>query len=134
MHPAIIAALVIAVLLLLGTVVFPAVNKRQFDALPFEQKVRILMKEANSLSYFKDVAFQNSGTLYYVKNKRKILLLPWEVTDGEKRCTREEPLAVWDYPENVPLTDEEKERATAELTTYFADKKMKMRLDNEFNN
>lgn len=132
MSPTIITALVIAVLLLLGGVVLPAVNKRQFDSLPFELKIRILMKEAKGNHYFKDIAFGNKGTLYYVKNKRKVCILSWVIKEGAKVCTKKTLFDCWNYPETIAFSDEERAQAREALQKYNAGQKLKMRLDDEF--
>lgn len=131
MPPTVIAALIIAVLLLCGTVILPAVNKRQFNRLPFEQKVRILMKEANGLNYIKNVSFGENGTLYYVKNKRKICCIPWETADGALRCTKAPLFDVWDYPDGYAFTDEEIQQTKEALKEHFSDKKMKLIIDDK---
>ena len=111
--------ILILCIILLGVVVFPLINRRQFKNLPNEQKVRILMKEANSLTYFKNLTQGNHGVLYYVKNKRKILYLDWTLVDGKMVCTRKNPLSKWDYPEEQPpFTDEEVQIALRELEKY----------------
>ena len=91
--------ILILCIILLGVVVFPLINRRQFKNLPNEQKVRILMKEANSMTYFKNLTQGNHGVLFYVKNKRKILYLDWTLVDGKMVCTRKNPLDNWYYPE-----------------------------------
>lgn len=101
--------ILILCIILLGVVVFPLINRRQFKNLPNEQKVRILMKEANSMTYFKNLTQGNHGVLFYVKNKRKILYLDWALVDGKMVCTRKNPLANWDYPEEQEkINDDEK--------------------------
>lgn len=106
-------------IILLGVVVFPLINRRQFKNLPNEQKVRILMKEANSLTYFKNLTQGNHGVLYYVKNKRKILYLDWKLVDGKMVCTRKNPLSKWDYPEEQEaINDDEKKQFFEALETF----------------
>ncbi len=100
--------IIVCVIILLGVVIFPLINRKQFRNLPREQKIRILMKEADSLSYFKNVSNGSSGTLYFVKNRRKILELPWKLVDGKMLCIRDYPFKRWDYPEDaVPISEEE---------------------------
>lgn len=118
MSPTIIAALVM-ILLLMGIVVFPLINKQQFNKLPDDQKVRILMKEAKKLIFFKNVSSGRTGTLYYVKNKRKIYTFPWELRDGQMVCSRKRLFENWDYPEEQPaFTEEEIRQVTEELNKY----------------
>lgn len=100
--------IIVCVIILLGVVIFPLINRKQFRNLPREQKIRILMKEADSLSYFKNVSNGSSGTLYFVKNRRKILELPWKLVGGKMLCIRDYPFKRWDYPEDaVPISEEE---------------------------
>ena len=112
-------AILITIFILLGVVIFPYLNRQQFSKLPDEQKVRVLMKEATGLIYFKNVSQGTSGTLYYVKNKRKIYTYPWELRDGKMLCTREALFDKWDYPEENPdFSDEEIAQALGELEKY----------------
>lgn len=111
--------IVALVLLVLGIIVFPLINRKQFINLPYDQQIRVLMKEANSLAYFKNISKGSSGTLYFVKNKRKILFLDWTLSNGEMHCTKQNPLLKWDYPENNPLlTDDERMLVEAEIESY----------------
>lgn len=94
-----IVILIICVVLLFGIVLFPIINRRQFRNLPVDQQIRLIMKEATGLIYFKNVSAGSSGVLYYVKNRRKILAFPWILSGGNMLCTRENPFEKWDYPE-----------------------------------
>ena len=117
MAPFIIGGIII--LIILGLIVFPIVNRKQFNKLPFEQKVRVLMNEAKGLAYFKNVSEGKSGTLIYVKNKRKIYFFPWILKDGSMYCMRDDLFIKWDYPEEKPeFTEEEKQQALSELNNY----------------
>lgn len=119
-------AAVIAVLLL-NLIVFPLINRRSFEKMPWQQKVRIIMKEAKGLVYFKNVSYGSKGILYYVKNKRKILTLPWVLRDGEMLCTKEEPFLRWDYPEErEPLNPDELTQLLNELEKYNSKKPVKL--------
>lgn len=91
--------IIVVVLIVLGVVIFPLINRRSFRNLPPDQQIRILMKEAKGLAYFKNVSKGSTGILYYVKNKRKILAFPWVLSDGKMLCTRKNPFERWDYPE-----------------------------------
>lgn len=114
-----IAILVVAVILVLGVIVFPLINRRSFRNLPFDQQVRILMKEAKGLTYFKNVSKGSTGVLYYVKNKRKILIFPWVLADGKMLCTRTNPFERWDYPEEKePLNEDELKQLLSELEKF----------------
>lgn len=112
-------AIIIAVIILLGIVIFPLVNRAQFRRLPPEHQVRIIMKQAKGLVYFKNVSSGTSGKLYYVKNKRKILVFNWILSDGKMLVTGTNPFEHWDYPENKEkLTEEEKIQLLTELEKF----------------
>lgn len=111
--------IVVVVVLVLGIVIFPLINRQQFRNLPADQQIRIIMKQAKGLVYFKNVSKGSSGILYYVKNKRKILAFPWVLYDGKMLCTRKNPFAHWDYPEEKqPLNDDEFEQLKNELEKF----------------
>ena len=88
---------IVAVVLILGIIIFPLVNRRQFRNLEPDQQIRLIMKEAKGLVYFKNVSNGSTGVLFYVKNKRKILALPWVLDGGNMLCTKENPFSNWDY-------------------------------------
>ena len=114
-----IIIIVITVILVLGIIVFPLINRRSFNKLPPDQKIRILMKEANSMAYFKNVSSGSTGVLYFVKNRRKILAFPWKLVDGHMLCSRKNPFEHWDYPEEqAPLTEDDQKLTLAELEKY----------------
>ena len=97
-----------AVIISLGVAVFPAINRHQLKNMPYDQQIRIIMKGANKLHYFKNITNGTKGTLIYVKNKRKILSYPWVLADGKMICTKANPFDKWDYPEEQPpLTEDE---------------------------
>lgn len=109
----------VAVIISLGVAVFPAINKHQLKNMPYDQQIRIIMKGANKLHYFKNITNGTKGTLIYVKNKRKILSYPWVLVDGKMICTKANPFDKWDYPEEQPpLTEDEIKLAIAELEKY----------------
>lgn len=111
--------IIVAVILILGIIIFPIINRHQFRNLPPEQQVRILMKEAKGLIYFKNVSKGSKGTLFYVKNKRKILAFPWVLSDGKMICTRKHPFEKWDYPEEQePLNDDELAQVKKEIENF----------------
>lgn len=111
--------IIVAVILLLGIIIFPLINRRQFRNLPYDQQIRLIMKEATGLVYFKNVSEGGTGTLFYVKNKRKILAFPWRLYDGNMLCTKEKPFERWDYPENrQELTDDELAQLNDELEKF----------------
>ena len=114
-----IAGIFVAVIIVLGVAVFPVINRRQFRKMPVDQQIRILMKQANKLIFFKNVSSGSKGTLFYIKNKRKIYTYPWVLTDGKMLCTRENLFDKWDYPEEHPeFTEEEKIQAIEELEKF----------------
>ncbi len=111
--------LVAVVIFVLGIAVIPLINRRSFRNLPFDQQVRILMKEAKGLVYFKNISKGSTGILYYVKNKRKILAFPWVIKDGSMLCTRKNPFDHWDYPEEKqPLNEDELTQLMTELERF----------------
>lgn len=126
-----IIIIVIAVLVVLGVIVFPQINKLQFRKMPFDQQIRILMKQANKLIYWKNISNGTKGTLIYIKNKRKILAYPWVLIDGKMLCTRKNPYEKWDYPEEQPaFTEDEIRQAKEELEKYNKKSAVKLYLQN----
>ena len=118
MSPIIIVLIILGVLLC-GIVILPIISRQQFKKLPFDQQIRILMKQARGLIYFKNISYGSKGTLIYIKNKRKILAFPWVLADGKMLCTKQNPFENWDYPEDKPpLSEDEKKQALEELEKY----------------
>lgn len=129
MTPEILFLIIVAVIIL-GIIVFPFINNRQFRKMPLEQQVRILMKQAKGLAYFKNITNGTKGMLVYIKNKRKIYTYPWVLIDGKMLCTRKDLFEKWDYPEDSPpFTEEEKEQAVSELEKYNGKNIVKLFLD-----
>ncbi len=123
--------IIIGVLLLLGIIVFPIINRFQFKRMPFDQQVRILMKQANKLIYWKNISYGTKGTLIYIKNKRKILAYPWVLMDGKMLCTKSNPFEKWDYPEDaLAMSSDEVEQAKDELEKYNDKSVIKLYLQN----
>lgn len=119
MSTAQIVMLIAAVVLILGIIIFPLINRRSFRNLPPDQQIRILMKEARGLAYFKNVSKGTTGVLYYVKNKRKILAFPWVLKDGNMLCSRKNPFDCWDYPEErEKINEAELEQLALELEKF----------------
>ena len=111
--------IVVVVVLVLGIVIFPLINRQQFRNLPADQQIRIIMKQAKGLIYFKNVSKGSSGILDYVKYKRKIVAFTWVLYDGNMLCTRKNPFEHWDYPEEKqPLNDDELEQLKNELEKF----------------
>ena len=105
--------------IILGIIVFPLINRYQFKKMPAEQQVRILMKQAKGLIFFKNISYGKEGKLVYIKNKRKIYIYPWVLKDGNMLCTRSDLYESWDYPEEKPaFSEEEKLQAVSELEKY----------------
>ncbi len=105
--------------LVLGIIVLPLFNRRQFRRLDPNLQIRIIMKEAKGLIYFKNVSNGTSGNLYYVKNKRKILVFPWVLSQGNMLVTRQDPFKCWDYPaEHEPLNSDELKQLLEEIEKY----------------
>ncbi len=122
MHPYQII-IIIAVAVLLGVIVLPLFNRQQFRRLPYDQQILAIMKQANKLAFWKNISRGRSGSLFFVKNKRKILVYPWVINEnGQMEITKENPFDKWDYPEeHEPLTADEVKQARDELYAY-ADK------------
>lgn len=99
--------IILLILAALGIVIFPLINRSQFRKLPPDQQIRVLMKEANSLAYFKNISNGSTGVLYFVKNKRKIIEFPWELSNGKMLCTKSNPFDRWDYPEEKDLLSDD---------------------------
>lgn len=115
-----IIAVIIGVIIILGAVVLPLFNRRQFKKLPPEQQVRAIMKQAKGLVFWKNVSNGRDGNLFYVKNKRKILLYPWYIDEnGRMVIKKDNPFDAWDYPEERPaLNADEIRQAREELYKY----------------
>lgn len=112
--------ILVCCVVLLGVFVLPAVNRFQFRRMPYDQQVLAIMKQAKGLVYFKNVSHGRSGSLFYVKNKRKILVYPWYLDEnGRMVIDSPDPFEKWDYPEeHPPLDADEREQAQKELENY----------------
>ncbi len=112
--------ILIAVILALGIVILPLFNRRQFKRLPADQQVLAIMKQAKKLVYWKNISNGRTGNLFYVKNKRKILVYPWALDkEGRMVILKENPFDKWNYPEEQePLNDDEIKQAREELIKY----------------
>ena len=130
--PAYAILIIVVGVLLLGIIVFPLFNRQQFKKLPFDQQIRILMKQARGLNFFKNISYGSKGTLIYIKNKRKILVYPWVLSDGKMLCTKENPFDYWSYPEEHPeVTDDEKIQAIDALEKFNEKSIIKLYLKDE---
>lgn len=124
--------LIVVVVIALGAVIFPVLNKRQLKKMPYEQQIRILMKQAKGLDYFKNISNGNKGALVYIKNKRKILYYPWVLADGKMVCTKKNPYDNWDYPEeHEPFREDEILQAQRALSDYNKHSSVKLYLLND---
>lgn len=115
--------IIVAVVILLGVIVLPLFNRQQFRRLPYDQQILAIMKQANKLVFWKNISHGRAGSLFFVKNKRKILVYPWVINEnGQMLITKENPFDKWDYPEeHDPLSADEIKQAREELYAY-ADK------------
>ena len=115
--------IIVAVVILLGVIVLPLFNRQQFRRLPYDQQILAIMKQANKLVFWKNISHGRAGSLFFVKNKRKILVYPWVINEnGQMLITKENPFDKWDYPEeHEPLSADEIKQAREELYAY-ADK------------
>lgn len=127
---------IVAVVLVLGIIILPLFNKWQFKRLPAEQQVLAIMKQANKLVYWKNVSNGRTGNLFFVKNKRKILVFPWQLDEqGRMVVTKNNPFDKWDYPEEQePLNDDEVKQAVEELQKYSKSSVVKIIFNNPFEN
>lgn len=126
-----IVLIILAILLVFGIIVFPIINRVQFKRMPFDQQIRILMKQANKLVFWKNISYGTKGTLIYIKNKRKILTFPWVLMDGRMLCTKQNPFEKWDYPEDaLPMNEDEIKQARDELEKYNDKSVIKLYLQN----
>lgn len=115
--------IIVAVVILLGVIVLPLFNRQQFRRLPYDQQILAIMKQANKLVFWKNISHGRAGSLFFVKNKRKILVYPWVINEnGQMLITKENLFDKWDYPEeHEPLSADEIKQAREELYAY-ADK------------
>ena len=98
--------ILVVVILVLGIIVFPLINRRQFINLEPDQQI-------------KNVSKGSTGVLFYVKNKRKILALPWVLDGGNMLCTKKNPFSNWDYPEDKQeINQDELAQLKDELEKY----------------
>ena len=127
-------AIIVAVVLLLGVVILPLFNRRQFKKLPVDQQVLAIMKQANKLVFWKNISNGTTGNLFFVKNKRKILVFPWSLDEaGRMVITKENPFDNWDYPEEkAPLNADEIKQAREELYKYSEKSLVKIAFNDPF--
>ncbi len=126
-----IILLAVGIILVLGIIIIPIINKRQLKNMPVEQQIRILISQADKLIYWKNISEGSKGSLIYIKNKRKILVYPWVLVDGKMLCTKKNPYDKWDYPEEHPeFTEDEIKQALEELEKYNKKNPIKLYLQN----
>ena len=70
MKPYQIVLIVLAVLIVLGVAIIPAINRRQLKKMPIDQQIRILMQQANKLIYWKNIS---EGTALSIRNLQEFL-------------------------------------------------------------
>ena len=112
-------ALIVAAVLLFGLVLLPAFNRWQVRRMPPDQQILLIMKQAKGAALHSQCIRRQTGLLYYVKNKRKILVYPWVRRGRVRVVTKKDPFDRWDYPEEqAPLTREERMQARQVLADY----------------
>lgn len=112
--------LILTAIVLVGIIVLPLFNRWQFRRLPYDQQVLTIMRQAKGLVFWKNVSHGRTGSLFFVKNKRKILVFPWRLDEnGRMVIDKEDPFDKWDYPEDHPLLNEDEiKQARQELKKY----------------
>lgn len=126
--------IIIVVILLLGVIVLPLFNRWQFKRLPVDQQVLTIMRQAKTLIFFKNVSNGRTGNLFYVKNKRKILVYPWALDEnGRMVILKKNPFDNWNYPEDkAPLNADEIKQAREELYKYSEKSIVKLAFNDPF--
>ena len=126
--------IIIAVILLLGVIILPLFNRWQFKKLPVDQQVLAIMKQAKTLIFWKNVSNGRTGNLFYVKNKRKILIYPWALDEnGKMVILKKNPFDNWNYPEDkAPLNEDEIKQAREELYKYSEKSIVKLTFNDPF--
>ena len=112
--------LILAAVVFVGIIVLPVFNRWQFRRLPYDQQVLTIMRQAKGLVFWKNISHGRTGSLFFVKNKRKILVFPWILDEnGRMVIDKENPFDKWDYPEDHPqLNADEIRQASRELKKY----------------
>ena len=133
MEPFLIVAIIV-VIVLLGVIVLPLFNRWQFKRLPVDQQVLTIMKQAKTLIFWKNVSNGRTGNLFYVKNKRKILIYPWVLDEnGRMVILKKNPFDKWNYPEEqAPLSEDEIRQAREELYKYSEKSMVKLAFNDPF--
>lgn len=126
--------IIIVVIILLGVIVLPLFNRWQFKRLPVDQQVLTIMRQAKTLIFFKNVSNGRTGNLFYVKNKRKILVYPWALDEnGRMVILKKNPFDNWNYPEEkAPLNADEIKQAREELYKYSEKSIVKLAFNDPF--
>ena len=130
---------IILILVLVAAVwilTLPAFKRWQFKRLPYDQQVLTIMRQAKGLIYWKNISHGRIGSLFYVKNKRKILVYPWLLDEnGRMVIQKENPFDLWDYPEDhPPLNEDEIKQAREELQKYSDKSAVKIVFHDPFEN
>lgn len=128
--------IIVAVVIAFGIIVLPAFNRWQFKRLPYDQQVLTIMREAKGLVFWKNISHGRTGSLFFVKNKRKILVYPWVLDEnGRMVIQKENPFDFWDYPEEHPaLNEDEIKQAREELKNYSHKSAVKIVFHDPFEN
>ena len=126
--------ILIVVVVLLGVIILPLFNRWQFKRLPVDQQVLTIMRQAKTLIFFKNVSNGRTGNLFYVKNKRKILVYPWALDEnGRMVILKKNPFDNWNYPEEkAPLNEDEIRQAREELYKYSEKSIVKLAFNDPF--
>lgn len=126
--------IIVAVVILLGVIILPLFNRWQFKRLPVDQQVLTIMRQAKTLIFWKNVSNGRTGNLFYVKNKRKILVYPWALDEnGKMVILKKNPFDNWNYPEDkAPLNEDEIKQAREELYKYSEKSIVKLTFNDPF--
>ncbi len=126
--------LILAAVVFVGIIVLPVFNRWQFRRLPYDQQVLTIMRQAKGLVFWKNISHGRTGSLFFVKNKRKILVFPWILDEnGRMVIDKENPFDKWDYPEDHPqLNADEIRQASRELKKYSDKSPVKIVFHDQF--
>lgn len=120
-----IAAVAVILIVVCGLFVFPLVNNRVWNGLTEEQQCLTLTQRARKLTEFKNLSSGTDGKLFYVVNKRKVLIYPWRLNGTQMQIIKADPFDRWNYPVRT-LTEEERKKAREDLDEYIEKHHLKM--------
>lgn len=112
-----IAVVVLVLIAVCGLLVFPLINNHVWSSLTEEQQCLTLTQKARKLTEFKNLSSGTQGRLYYVVNKRKVLIYPWRLNGSQMEIVKADPFDCWNYPARS-LTQEERKKAQEDLDEY----------------